>query len=443
MTLKKGFTFIFFLSVIILFFRAAPPSKAQDKTREFIIVVSGQTLGELKPCGCAKEEDQGGIERRMSYFKQVRKRNRNVLLLDVGDNFKEPSRQGKIKAEFLLKSMAAMQYDMVAIGEKDFVYGEGFIHGHSETPWSAGNMVFQKKDPLPGYKIKSFPDGSKILILTVMDPNLFPYSSHSGLKILEPKTYLSKMINTLREKEKPDLLVVLSHMKRKRALKLLDMDGIDIVANGHIENENDPINMKPVERANKFFMQPGPRGQKMAELKITINSVGNKTFQHRMARLDSSVKFDPEMVKLYSAYNSEIEDLFLATLAAKRSQSKTKVFATDQTCKTCHSLTHEIWAKSRHGRAYDTLRKVNKAFDPECLVCHTTGFNQAGGFISEVDTGDLKNVQCEVCHGPGKAHAKDPKPGFGIGARNACKKCHVPNHSPRFDFARYWPLIKH
>ena len=53
---------------------------------------------------------------------------------------------------------------------------------------------------------------------------------------------------------------------------------------------------------------------------------------------------------------------------------------------------------SRHSHAYETLNRVNKAFDPECLSCHVTGWGENGGFISEVDTPKLKNVQCEVCH---------------------------------------------
>jgi hypothetical protein len=190
-------------------------------------------------------------------------------------------------------------------------------------------------------------------------------------------------------------------------------------------------------------VQPGPRGQKLGELRVSVHPNGEKSFHFRMIRLDSSVKDDPEMVKLYEKYNEEIETLFFATLTARRQNSGKKAFATEKQCQTCHQEAHEVWTQSRHGKAYNTLRKINKAFDPECLVCHVTGFNQPGGFISEVDTPELKNVQCEVCHGSGLQHMEAPEPGFGQNARKACKRCHVKNHSPRFDFSRYWPKIKH
>ena len=149
------------------------------------------------------------------------------------------------------------------------------------------------------------------------------------------------------------------------------------------------------------------------------------------------------MLKLYQSYNDKIEMMFFENLAAKRSKDKVSVYAGDAACKTCHPAAHDKWSSSKHGRAYETLRKINKAFDPECLVCHVVGYNTPGGFISELDTPELKNVQCEVCHGAGKKHITAPVSGFGKEARNACKKCHVKNHSPRFNFTQYWPRIKH
>ena len=65
------------------------------ETRDFVVIYTGNLLAELKPCGCAKEEDQGGIERRMQYLRDIRKDNPNILLVDTGDHFKEPTRQGK------------------------------------------------------------------------------------------------------------------------------------------------------------------------------------------------------------------------------------------------------------------------------------------------------------------------------------------------------------
>ena len=100
---------------------------AGGNSAELTILYTGNTFGELKPCGCAKEVDLGGVERRETYFKEIRRAGKNILLLDTGDDFKEPTQQGKIKARFLMKSMALMGYDAVMPGDKDLVYGNRFI----------------------------------------------------------------------------------------------------------------------------------------------------------------------------------------------------------------------------------------------------------------------------------------------------------------------------
>ncbi|MFT4579218.1 MAG: 2',3'-cyclic-nucleotide 2'-phosphodiesterase (5'-nucleotidase family) [Nitrospinales bacterium] len=415
------------------------PSPVAAETQKLLVVYTGNLLAELKPCGCAKEEDQGGIERRMQYLNDIRKNKPNLLLVDTGDHFKEPTRQGKLKAKTLMTATEKMGYDAVALGERDLVYGSKFLRSHS-IPFIASNIALQNF-PLQKKRIKKFSNGLNVAVLAVVDPDLFYLKNHAGLNIADPEQTLSQEIVEIQKTA--DIVILLTHMKKEKALKYLDKDGVDIVINGHITNEADTVDMKPVYKAEKIFVQASPRGQKMGELHITLDEMGKITFEQRMVKLDSSINKDPEMLKLYESYNNEVEAMFFESLAAKRNKDKVSIYAGDTVCKTCHSIAHDKWSSSRHGRAYETLRKINKAFDPECLVCHVVGYNTAGGFISELDTPELKNVQCEVCHGAGKKHASAPAPGFGNNAHKACKRCHVKNHSPRFNFTQYWPKIKH
>ena len=416
-------------------------SATASTTKEFLIIYSGNLLAELKPCGCAKEEDQGGIERRMQYLQDIRKVNPNILLVDTGDHFKEPTRQGKLKAETLLKATEKMEYDAVALGERDLVYGSQFLKKYS-IPFISTNIELENFT-LEKSKVKNLKNGIKIAVLSVVDPSLFYLKNHAGLKIPHPDPILSQEISRIRNSNSIDFLVLLTHMEKKKSLKYLKKNGVDIVINGHIFSETDIVDMKPIQEIDKIFLQASPRGQKMGELRLIINETGKVSFKHRMVRLDSSINNDPEMVKLYEAYNKKVEAMFFESLEAKRNKDKVSVYAGNTVCKNCHNTAHEKWSSSRHGKAYKTLRKINKAFDPECLPCHVVGYNKPGGFISELDTPELKNVQCEVCHGAGKKHALNPTPGFGKQAKKACNKCHVKNHSPKFNYTQYWSKIKH
>jgi 2',3'-cyclic-nucleotide 2'-phosphodiesterase (5'-nucleotidase family) len=444
-TLRLRTTGLLIAGSVAVFFTACMSAASQQEDRtekrsgQIRIIYSGNTLGELKPCGCAKEEDQGGFERRMDYLKQVRSGSENILLLDTGDNFKEPTRQGKVKAKFLMQAMMKMKYDAVLPGDHDFVYGNSFLKEQNGIPWLLSNVDM---DSLAKVRIKSFGNGLKVAMIAVADPDLLYGSRHGQGKMISPKKSVEEQLRQLAGKTPPDLVVLLTHMTREKALAFLDMEGVDVIVNGHIAKDTDLIDMKPIRKNGKVFVQPGPRGQKMGELTVTIGPLGKKSFAQKMVPLGSKIALDPEMVTLYEEYNKEVEDIFFASLS-KRKGKKKNVFATEKVCKTCHPKIHQTWEQSRHGHAYKTLRKINKAFDPECLVCHVVGWNEPGGFVSEIDTPDLMNVQCEVCHGPALKHAEAPAKGFGLDAKQACKKCHVKNHSPGFNFDKYWDTIKH
>ena len=418
----------------------APVKDTALEEKELLIIYSGNTFGELKPCGCDKEEEQGGIERRMSYLKSTR--TATTLLVDLGDNFKEATRQGKLKAEYLIASMLRMEYDAVTIGEKDLVYGNGFLKNLGPVPWVSSNIAIEGIS-FPPYRVKQFKNGLKVAVLAVSGPDLFYGAHDSNLKVNGALEAVKRVLPGLIATERPHLVVLLSHMAREQGLKLLEVEGVDVVINGHIETDSDKIDMAPVQKGQKVFVQPGPLGQKMGELRIAWSAGGARVFDQKMVRLDSKIAFDPEMVSLYEAYNTKVEDLFLAALAEKRRKKSAPVYATEKTCLTCHAASHKVWAASRHGHAYETLKRVNKSYDPECLICHTTGFNEPGGFISEIDTPDLKNVQCEMCHGPRLQHAQAPRGGFAKLAVQSCQRCHMPKHSPKFNYGRYWPRVQH
>ena len=420
----------------------AVPDLAESRSGEVLIIYSGNALGELKPCGCDKEEDQGGIERRMGYLKQVTAREPNTLLVDLGDNFKESTRQGKLKAQTMMKALAQMRYDAITLGDKDLLYGNGFLNSLPNIPWLSANLQLEGIT-LPPSRIKVLANGLRVLIIALADPDLFYASSDSNIKVSDPLAALQRELGAAQMNESPDLVVVLTHMPREKGISFLDLPGVNIIINSHIEKDSDLIDMDPVQKNGRIFVQPGPLGQKMGELRVHIHPDGNKSFQQRMVRLGSKAPMDPEMTQLYDAYNAEVEELFMATLAAKRKQKQNRVYATDQTCLTCHSREHDLWSKTGHSRAYAALQEVNKSFDPECLTCHTTGFGKPGGFISEIDNPELKNVQCEMCHGARLEHTRNPQGGFAKEARTACGKCHVKKHSPKFDFSRYWPRIRH
>jgi peroxiredoxin len=73
-----------------------------------------------------------------------------------------------------------------------------------------------------------------------------------------------------------------------------------------------------------------------------------------------------------------------------------------QSCAGCHAQEHALWSKSSHARALDTLEARGERANDACQKCHTTGFDQAGGWPAGGEA--LAGVGCESCHGPGGNH---------------------------------------
>ena len=128
-------------------------------------------------------------------------------------------------------------------------------------------------------------------------------------------------------------------------------------------------------------------------------------------------------------------------------------------CKKCHAdeklgNQYDKWKEMKHAKAYDllasdksmeTAKKAGVTGDPQkspkCLKCHTTGHGLPAsrfGALFKVKDG----VQCESCHGPGRAYAKksvmkDLKKAESRGltskpSEENCRGCHN-EESPSWD----------
>jgi hypothetical protein len=104
-------------------------------------------------------------------------------------------------------------------------------------------------------------------------------------------------------------------------------------------------------------------------------------------------------------------------------------------CTNCHEEPRWVWDKTAHAHAYATLATQFKEYNLDCVSCHVTGYDRpAGSTVTHVEA--LKDVQCEVCHGPGSLHSAKPekvkvpvvKPGTDV-----CLSCHHPPHVHTFD----------
>ncbi len=121
------------------------------------------------------------------------------------------------------------------------------------------------------------------------------------------------------------------------------------------------------------------------------------------------------------------------------------VYVGSETCQGCHDAQYANFsANSKKAQSYEHIRKMQKKLEPTemqgCFKCHTTGFEEPGGFRSAEETPGMKNPGCEVCHGPGSLHAEsgDPVDLTVKVSLQTCAKCH---NNDRVATFRFKPML--
>jgi hypothetical protein len=113
-----------------------------------------------------------------------------------------------------------------------------------------------------------------------------------------------------------------------------------------------------------------------------------------------------------------------------------------EACADCHQDAVDFWKTTVHSHAWETLVERGQQYDLDCIGCHVTGWNKPGG-SNLAHNDNLRDIQCETCHGPGSIHVAkggEEKPSAVIRrpADDFCRgACHTKEHSDTFDLQPY------
>ena len=161
-------------------------------------------------------------------------------------------------------------------------------------------------------------------------------------------------------------------------------------------------------------------------------------FRYSMQEVRDKLGSDPGVKAQLATYYKQVNDGNKAAFKDRRPKAPAAGepgYAGVDACTNCHDDARAVWDKTAHAHAYKTLTDTFKEYNLDCVSCHVTGYDKAGGStVTFVD--ELKNVQCEVCHGPGSLHAKAPakvKIPIAKPSTDTCAACHHPPHVHEFD----------
>ena len=126
----------------------------------------------------------------------------------------------------------------------------------------------------------------------------------------------------------------------------------------------------------------------------------------------------------------------IAETAAQQQGGLSGNYVGSTACTRCHAPQFAKWRGTQHATAYGTLEAKGQQFNVQCLPCHITGPAAQTGQEMLALAHDLRQVGCESCHGPGRAHTLQPAvTKIGQPTMDTCLRCHIGEHDDRFNFA--------
>ncbi|MFH1281510.1 MAG: hypothetical protein ABIH91_02190, partial [Candidatus Omnitrophota bacterium] len=223
----------------------------------------------LYPCSCPVQQD-GGIARRGSLIKKLRKIDPQLLLLDCGnftaggvlDEYAQNAQLDMQRSEVNFKAMRLMRYDAVGIGVGEFNFGKDFFlknARNSNPTYLSANLETDKVLP---YLIKNT-GGVKIGIIGLT--GLSVNAKSEGLKASAPGK-VAQIVKSLKDKG-VGVVILLSTLGEQEDLKLISkIKGIDILFVG--ENPLKTDSLTKVDTT--FVLRPFWQGRKLGKLNLDI-----------------------------------------------------------------------------------------------------------------------------------------------------------------------------
>jgi 5'-nucleotidase len=246
---------------------------------------------EAFPMDGGRNAGQGGASRRASLIKKIRSREEHILLLDAGDIFQGTPYFNYFGGEIEMKLMSEMGYDAATIGNHDF---DGGIDGlekqlkHANFDMLIANYDFSNtvmKGKTKEYRIWQKGEIKVgVLGVGIALNSLVPKALYKDTVYSDPISNANRIANILKNDEKCDLVICLSHMgynyksEKPCDTKLAtNSKDIDIIIGGHTHTFMDePDVRKNLNGEEVIINQVGWAGLMLGRLEVLIEKGKNK-----------------------------------------------------------------------------------------------------------------------------------------------------------------------
>lgn len=246
----------------------------------------------------------GGYARIASLLREIRSEEGNVLFCDCGDTFHGTYPALQTRGQGMVPIMNALRPDGMA-AHWEFAYGPKHFRnlaGELDYPMLAANIYDRRTDELffPPYAVQEIGElrvGMVGIASNIIDKTM-PPSFSEGVRFTLGREELPPVIETLRSREKADLIVLISHLGFPQDMKLIsEVEGIDVCLSGHTHHRL----YRPVLQGKTLVIQSGCHGSFLGRLDLEIAGGRIVGYSHELMEVKAGISPDPEVEALVEA----------------------------------------------------------------------------------------------------------------------------------------------
>lgn len=334
--MKKFFAFI--LSIAIVFSFVVLPASSADKAKELTVVFTHDLHSyidtkTINVNGDVKEV--GGFAKIKTIIDNEKAKSKNTLAIDAGDFSMGTLYQSVYTTSAIeLRMLGLMGYDATTLGNHEFDYGgEGLasmlnsakssgdklpaiVSNNINWNESSGDAAVAVKKAMNNYGVSDYTvvnkGNVKIAIFGGMGIESIEYAPNSGLSFNSFLEVSKKTVQTIKEKENPDIIVCLSHSgisdnpkESEDEILAKEIPDIDIIISGHSHStlEKQKVVGKTIIGAC------GEYGKNVGVIKVKQDKDGSwNVNEYKLIPVDNKIEADSEIVKKIEEYRKAVNE---------------------------------------------------------------------------------------------------------------------------------------
>ena len=280
--------------------------------------------------GADVEDKSGSYAQIATYVKDVRKNNKNVVLVEVGDAIQDnqvdvfAKDKKYYKDHPIPKVLNEMKYDVFVLGNHEFNFGMKALDEilkDIKAKKLTANFYYKKNDKryIDATTIIE-KDGVKLGIIGLSTPMSAKFEEDTGnlkdMKFTSPTEEARTQVEKLKEKG-VDAIIVIAHMGIDNENKIPDtgmrdvinaVDGIDVVIAGHMHKDVPSETIK-----NTLITEPHRYGIVVSEVDLTFDINDKK--EVKLVKKESKtvpvkeLEADKKIAEIYKPYHEKLREL--------------------------------------------------------------------------------------------------------------------------------------